>query len=71
MKKLGVGFVDTGLIVDAHHVKAWRWIRNADITAVCDVKEERAKSTAALCEELGVGKPKVYTDVSEMIQTRR
>jgi len=66
MKKLGVGFVGTGWIVNTHHVKAWRWIRNADITAVCDVKEERAKSTAALCEEFGVGKPKVYTDVSEM-----
>jgi predicted dehydrogenase len=66
MKKLGVGFVGAGWIVNTHHVKAWRWIRNANITAVCDIKEKQAKATAALCRKLGVGKPKVYTDVSEM-----
>ncbi|MEM3640825.1 MAG: Gfo/Idh/MocA family oxidoreductase [Candidatus Bathyarchaeia archaeon] len=66
MNRLRVGFVGTGWIVNTHHAKAWRWIRNADITAVCDIKKERAKATAALCQELGIGKPKVYTDASKM-----
>jgi predicted dehydrogenase len=66
MKKLGVGFVGAGWIVNTHHVRAWRGIRNSDIMAICDVDEKRAKKTAALCRELDVGNPRVYTDVSEM-----
>lgn len=66
MERLGVGFVGTGWVVNTYHVKAWRGVRHADITAICDLTEERAKTTAALCRELGVGNPKVYRDVSEM-----
>jgi predicted dehydrogenase len=66
MKRLRVGFVGAGWVVNTYHVKAWRGVRHADITAICDVREDRAKTTAALCRELGVGNPKVYGDVSEM-----
>jgi len=66
MKRFGVGFVGAGWIVNTHHVKAWRGIRDADITAICDIDEKRAKSTAALCKQLNVGDPKVYTDASKM-----
>lgn len=66
LEKFGVGFVGAGWIVNTHHVKAWRGVRNADIMAICDIDEKRAKNTAALCTELNVGNPKVYTDVSRM-----
>ncbi len=66
MKRLGVGFVGTGWVVNTYHIKAFQGVRHADIKAVCDLKEERAKSTAARCKELGVGNPKTYTDISEM-----
>jgi len=66
MKKLGIGFVGAGWVVNTFHMKAWRGVRHADITAVCDLVEERAKSTSVLCRELDLGDPRVYTDVSEM-----
>jgi predicted dehydrogenase len=66
MDKLGVGFVGAGWIVNTHHVRAWRGVRNSDIMAICDIDEARAKKTAALCREFGVGKPKVYTDAAKM-----
>jgi predicted dehydrogenase len=66
MEKLGVGFVGTGWIVNTHHVRAWRGIRGSDIVAICDIDEARAKRTAALCRELDVGKPKIYTDAARM-----
>lgn len=66
MKRHGVGFVDSGWVVNTHHVKAWRGIRDADITAICDIHEKRAKSAAALCMQLNVGDPKVCTDASKM-----
>jgi predicted dehydrogenase len=68
MEKLGVGFVGAGWIVNTHHVKAWRGVRNSDIMAICDIDQVRAKKTAALAKELGVGKPKVYTDVARMAE---
>ena len=66
MKRHGVGFVDCGWVVNTHHVKAWRGIRDADITAICDIHEKRAKSATALCMQLNVGDPKVCTDASKM-----
>jgi predicted dehydrogenase len=70
MRNLGVGFVGTGWVVNSYHVNAWRAIRDSDIVALCSTHEEGAKSTAALCKQLNVGNPKVYTDVSEMAADR-
>lgn len=71
MEKLGVGFVGAGWIVNTYHAKAWRGVRNSDIMAICDIDEKRAQSTATLCRELGVGNPKVYTDVRKMATDRK
>lgn len=71
MKRLGVGFVGAGWVVNTYHVKAWRAVRHADIAAVCDIKEERAKTTAAVCRELRVGSPQAYTNVSDMVRDPR
>lgn len=50
------------------HVKSWTGVRNADIVAIYSRTEKRAKELAALAEQLGVGKPKVYTDLREMLR---
>lgn len=68
MRRLGVGFVGGGWVVNTYHVKAWRGVRHADITAICDLNEENAKATAARCRDAGVGKPQVYANVSDMVQ---
>ncbi|NIW51443.1 MAG: hypothetical protein GWN17_04335 [Candidatus Korarchaeota archaeon] len=66
MKRLGVGFLGTGWIVNTYHVKAWRGVRHADITAICDLTEERAKTSAALFRELGACMQKKRQDFSLM-----
>lgn len=71
MKRLRVGFVGTGWVVNTYHLKAWQGVRHADITAVCDIQEERAKAAAALCRDLKIGNPKVYTDPSEVAKDSR
>lgn len=66
MDRLGVGFVGSGFVA-RFHVLAWTGVRNAEITAVYNVRERSARRLAALAESLGVGKPKVYTDLREMV----
>jgi predicted dehydrogenase len=39
-----------------------------DIVAICSPNETKAQSLAALCKELGVGEPKIYRDVREMVR---
>jgi len=67
MERLRVGFVGAGFVTNTFHVNAWKGVRHADITAICDLEKESAKATAAHCRKLRVGDPKVYTDVAEMI----
>lgn len=65
-ERLGVGFVGAGFI-NSFHVKAWTGVRDAEIRAVCDLNRERAEKLASLCRDLNVGDPRIYTDVSEMV----
>jgi len=66
-RKLGVGIIGAGFAAK-FHVRGWVGIRGADIAAVYSRTESRAKELAALAEQLGVGKPKVYTDVYDMLK---
>lgn len=66
MDKLGVGFIGSGFVA-RFHTLSWTSVRNAEITAIYNVREESAKRLAALAESLGVGKPKVYTDLRAML----
>lgn len=68
MKRLGVGFVGAGFITNTFHVNAWVGVRQADVTGICDYQIDRAKATAGLCRKLGVGDPKIYADVRELIR---
>ena len=42
-------------------------VRNADIVAIYSRTESRARELAALAEQCGVGKPRVYTNLYEML----
>lgn len=69
-QRLRIGFVGSGFV--AHfHARAFVGVRDADVTAICSRNEKTAGKVAALCKELGVGEPKVYRDVREMVRDPR
>ena len=61
MKKLRLGLIGCGLMMDSH-VKASNEIKNLEITAVCDVVRENAEKVRDVLES----NPKVYTNYKEM-----
>lgn len=67
MEKLGVGIIGAGFAAK-FHVKGWVGVRNSEITAIYSRTEAHARELAALCEQLGVGKPRVYTDIYSMLR---
>ncbi len=64
--RLGVGFVGAGFNTN-FHIRAWEGVRNADILGIADPNIKRAKDSAVVCQQLGVGSPKVYADVTELV----
>ena len=66
LKRLGVAFIGAGFSA-RFHLRGFVGIRNADIVAVYSRTEKRAKEFAALAENLGLSKPKVYTDVFKLL----
>ena len=67
MQKLGIGFIGTGF-VNTFHAKSFVTIRNAEIAGVYSRTQQGGKRFAAFCQELGVGEPKVYTDLAQMVR---
>jgi len=66
-ERLGVGFIGAGFITQ-FHIQSWRGVRDADITGIYDCSSTSALEAAKLCEKLNVGKPKIYTELSKMVQ---
>lgn len=66
-EKLGVGFIGTGF-VNTFHAKSFVTIRDAEITGVCSRSMEKGKAFSAFCNELGIGEPKPFTDLAEMVR---
>lgn len=66
-ERLGIGFVGTGF-VNTFHAKSMTAIRDADVTGVYSRTDQNGKRFAALCKDLGVGNPGVYTDLAEMVK---
>ncbi|MEA2063357.1 MAG: Gfo/Idh/MocA family oxidoreductase, partial [Gemmatimonadota bacterium] len=64
--RLGVGFVGAGFIAN-FHIRSWQGVREADITGIVDLNSERAQTAADNCRAYGVGDPKVYTRISDII----
>lgn len=63
-KKLKVGLLGAGFIIDAH-AKALKALPNVEITAVCDRALERAQEAAAT-----YGIPHVFADLTEMLKLK-
>ncbi len=66
-ERLRIGLVGSGFVA-RFHAQAFVGVRDADITAICSRNEKTAGEVAALCDSLGVGSPKVYRDVREMVR---
>jgi predicted dehydrogenase len=62
-KKLKVGIVGTGHIVQHRHLDVLKKLKNIDVTAICDLREDVAKSVAA---KFGV--KNYYTNFSDMLK---
>ena len=69
LDKLGVGFIGSGFAA-RFHILGWVGVRNAEITAIYNIRERSARELASLAEQLGVGKPKVYTDLHAMLSDK-
>ncbi len=65
-KRLGIGFVGAGFNA-RFHIQSLVAVRDADVAAVTSPTREHAEAAAALARDLGVGSPKVYGSVAEMV----
>jgi predicted dehydrogenase len=64
--RLGVGFVGGGFI-SRFHIRSWVGVRDADIMALVEPDEKRARDAAALVRKLRVGQPKIYKSLTAMV----
>jgi len=69
LDRLGVGFIGSGFVA-RFHALAMTGVRNAEIAAIYNVREGGARRLAGYVEGLGIGKPKVYTDLRDMLSDR-
>ncbi len=68
MDRLGVGFVGAGFVVDTFHLPSFSSVRYADVEGITSLSMDSAKESTKLARDLGVGDPKAYTDVQEMVR---
>jgi predicted dehydrogenase len=65
--RLGVGFIGSGFVAN-FHIRSWVGVRHADINGIFSIDMKTAKETAAIAQNLGVGEPKIYKSITEMVQ---
>ena len=65
-KRLGVGMIGAGFITN-FHIRSWIGVRDSDIQGIYDPVETRANDSAVLTKKLGVGDPKVYKSITDMV----
>lgn len=65
-KRLGVGIIGAGFVGN-FHIRSWVGVRDADILGIVDPDEKSATATAGVTKRLGVGDPKIYKSVSDMV----
>jgi predicted dehydrogenase len=66
-KRLRIGFVGSGFVA-RFHAQAFASVRNAEITAITSRNLQSAGELARYCRELGVGEPRLYADVRDMVR---
>ncbi len=64
--RLGIGFVGSGFVA-RFHIQSLVSVRDADVVGIASPTRAHAESAAALARDLGVGEPKVYGSVGEMV----
>jgi len=64
--RLGIGFVGAGFVT-RFHIQSLLGVRDADVAAVTSPTRQHADAAAALARDVGVGEPKVYRSVGEMV----
>ena len=69
-KRLGVALIGAGFI-NSVHAKSWLSVRDAEIVAICSPTAPKANKLASLCKDLGVGTPKVYSEIREAVNDER
>ncbi len=65
-KRLGVGMIGGGF-VGKFHIRSFESIRNADILGVMSRKDGTGEESTALAKSLGVGDPKMFDSVTDMV----
>ncbi|WP_338598862.1 Gfo/Idh/MocA family oxidoreductase [Sulfolobus tengchongensis] len=66
---LGIAFIGSGFSA-RFHLRGLVGVRNAEVKAVYSRNLSSAKEFSALAEQLGLGKPKVYDDVTKMLSDK-
>ncbi len=66
MEKLKIGFIGAGFAA-RFHLRGLVGVRNADVVAVVSRTEKTAKEFVSLSEQLGFGRPRIYTNVDEFL----
>jgi predicted dehydrogenase len=69
-ERLGIGFIGSGFVA-RFHAQAFLSVRDADIVAICSRNHKTASELAAMCRELGLGEPKLYSDPRQMARDPR
>lgn len=67
MKKVRIGIIGCGGIANNKHLPALAQIAEVELVAFCDIKEEKATTTA---KKYGVEDAKVYTDYKELLKDK-
>jgi predicted dehydrogenase len=65
-KTLGIGLIGTGFI-GKFHIRSFAGVRDADIAGIVDFNPATAESGAALARQLGVGDPKIFASITDMV----
>ncbi len=65
-KRLGVGMIGGGF-VSRFHIRSFASVRNADVTGVVSQKDGTGEEAAALVKTLGVGDPRLFDSVTDMV----
>ncbi len=65
---LRIGFVGSGFVA-RFHAQAFASVRNAEITAITSRNPKSAEELVQLCQALGIGSPRVFGDVREMVRS--
>src|SRR5437667_95009 len=65
-RRLGIGFAGSAFVA-RFHIQSMVGVRDADVTGIASPTRAHAEEAASLASSLGVGQPKVFGSVAEMV----